>query len=176
MMMHSNNDHDLVITEPDYFQSRHDEADTLVAYHANKAHEGSILVRSTDTDVLVILIGIAGRSRRRNRIIDYGSGNHRRYIDVSNIAAILNEKQDGVTEALRGMHALTGCDFTSCFFRKGKLKPFQRLVADVSDRPGSVGPCVISCQMFVKSEFPLDSALVCDSDQQQFGWHFFRNL
>ena len=28
----------------------------------------------------------------------------------------------------------------------------------------SVGPCVISFQMFVKSEFPLDSALVCDSD------------
>ena len=37
----------------------------------------------------------------------------------------------------------------------------------------SVGPCVISCQMFVKSEFPLDSALVCDSDQKKFGWHFF---
>ena len=30
--------------------------------------------------------------------------------------------------------------------------------------PDSVGPCVIPCQMFVKSEFPLDSALVCDSD------------
>ena len=28
----------------------------------------------------------------------------------------------------------------------------------------SVGPCVISCQMFVKSEFSLDSALVSDSD------------
>ena len=27
--------------------------------------------------------------------------------------------------------------------------------------------------MFVKSEFPLDSALECDSDQKQFGWHFF---
>ena len=40
----------------------------------------------------------------------------------------------------------------------------------------SVGPCVISCQMFVKSEFPLDSALACDSDQQKCGWHFFRNL
>ena len=53
---------------------------------------------------------------------------------MSNIAAILNEKQDVVTEALLGMHALTGCDFTSCFFREGKLKPFQRLVADVSDR------------------------------------------
>ena len=133
-MMHNNNDHDLVITEPDYLQSRHEEADTLVAFHANQAHEGSILIRSTDTDVLVIRIGLAGRSRGCNNILDYGSGNHRRYIAVSNIAAILNEKQDGMTEALLGMHALTGCDFTSCFFRKGKLKPFQRLVADVSDR------------------------------------------
>ena len=51
---------------------------------------------------------------------------------MSNIAAILNEKQAGMTEALLGMHALTGCDFTSCFFRKGKLKPFQRLVADTT--------------------------------------------
>ena len=42
--------------------------------------------------------------------------------------------------------------------------------------PYSVGPCVISCQMFVKSEFPLDSALVCDSDQKKLGWHFCRNL
>ena len=39
-----------------------------------------------------------------------------------------------MTEALLVMHALTGCDFTLCFFRKGKLKPFQRLVADISDR------------------------------------------
>ena len=40
----------------------------------------------------------------------------------------------------------------------------------------SVGPYVISCQMFVKSEFPLDSALVCDSDQKKLGWHFFRKF
>ena len=40
-------------------------------------------------------------------------------------------------------------------------------------RHASVGPYVIPCQMFVKSEFPLDSALVCDSDQKEFGWHFF---
>ena len=39
-----------------------------------------------------------------------------------------------MTEALLGMHALTGYDFTSWFFRKGKLKPFLRLVADTSDR------------------------------------------
>ena len=82
----------------------------------------------------MILLGLAGRSRESNVILDYGSGNHRRYVAVSNIAAILDEKQAGMTESLLGMHALTGCDFTSCFFRKGKLNPFQRLVADISDR------------------------------------------
>ena len=46
----------------------------------------------------------------------------------------MNDKQAGRTEALLGMHALTGCDFTSCFVRKGKLKPYQRLGAYISDR------------------------------------------
>ena len=57
----------------------------------------------------------------------------------------------------------------------------KRYARRLFDRPGiatrySVGPYVISCQMFVKSEFPLDSALVCDSDQKKLRWHFFRKL
>ena len=78
MMVQNNRYHDLVITEPDNVQSRHEEADTLVAFHAHQEPEGSILVRSTDTDVLVILLGLAGRSHGSNIILDYGSGNHRR--------------------------------------------------------------------------------------------------
>ena len=58
--------------------------------------------------------------------------------------------------------------------RKGQQE--SPMKANYESSRTSVGPCVISCQMFVKSEFPLDSALVCDSDQQKFGWHFFRNL
>ena len=38
-MMQNNNEHDRVITEPVNLQSRHEEADTLVAFHA----EGNIL-------------------------------------------------------------------------------------------------------------------------------------
>ena len=57
-------------------------------------------------------------------ILDYGSGNHQRYIAV---AAILEEKKPGITGALIGFHALTGCDFPSCFFRKGKVRSFQWL-------------------------------------------------
>ena len=113
MMMQNNNEHERMITEPVNLQSRHEETDTLVAFHAKKSPEGNILISSTDTDVLVILLGPAGRSRESNIILDYGSGNHRRYIVVSNIAAILNEKQAGVREALLGMHALTAVAVTS---------------------------------------------------------------
>ena len=91
------------------------------------------MVRSSDTDVLVILIGLIGRSDCMSLVMDYGSGNHRRYIDVSLIAARLEEKHSGLTDALIGFHALTGCDFTSSFNRLGKVKPFQRLEAITGD-------------------------------------------
>ena len=55
-------------------------------------------------------------------LLDYGSGNHQMYIGVSKLAAILEEKKPGITEALIGFHALT-----LCFFRKGKVLPFQWL-------------------------------------------------
>ena len=123
----SNNEQVLETERPNHLQCQHEEADTLLAFHANS---GTIMVRSTDTDVLIILLGLAGRSEGINIILDYGSGNHRRYIGVSEMAAILEEEQPGLTEALIGLHALTGCDFTSCFFRKGKVRPFQWLEAN----------------------------------------------
>ena len=75
----------------------------------------------------MILLGLVGRSEVIEVIMDYGSGNSRRYIDVSNIVCVLNKKKLGFTDALIGLHALTGCDFTSCFFRRGKMKPFALL-------------------------------------------------
>ena len=75
----------------------------------------------------MILLGLVGRLEGIEVIMDYGSSNNGRYIDVSHIACVLNEKQSGFTDALIGLHALTGCDFTSCFFRRGKMKPFALL-------------------------------------------------
>ena len=54
------------------------------------------------------------------------------YIDVSKVAEILGKKQPGLSEALLGMHSLTGCDFTSCFFGKGKVKHFKKMESDIS--------------------------------------------
>lgn len=117
------------VDEPSHLQGQHEEADTLIAFHVRTIHKGAIMVRSSDTDVLVILIGLVGRSDCRSLIMDYGSGNHRRYINVSFIAGRLEEKRCGMSEALIGFHALTGCDFTSAFNRLGKVKPFKRLEA-----------------------------------------------
>ena len=132
MRMKNNDDDLLQVEEPTHLQCRHEEADTLIAFHANSISSGNILVRSTDTDVLIILLGLSGRSEVISIIMDYGSGTNRRYTDVSKLAASLNNKQPGITEALIGLHALTGCDFTSCFFRKGKVKPFQQMETDAS--------------------------------------------
>ena len=49
--------------------------------------------------------------------------------------------------------------------KRGHARSIGRLlVFEAVDVLYSVGPCVISCKIFVKSEFPLDSALICDSD------------
>ena len=82
----------LEIEEPQHLQCQHEEADTLIAFHANNISSENILVSSSDTDVLIILLGLSGRSEGMTTILDYGSGNHRRYIAV---AAILEEKNLG---------------------------------------------------------------------------------
>ena len=42
------------------------------------------------------------------------------YIDVSKVAEILGKKQPGLSEALLGMHSLTGCDFTFASSARGR--------------------------------------------------------
>ncbi len=61
--MKMKNKEELLETEkPNHLQCQHEEADTLLAFHTNSISSGTILVRSTDTDVLIILLGLAGRS------------------------------------------------------------------------------------------------------------------
>ena len=92
-----NNEEVLEIEGPQHLQCQHEEADTLLAFHANNISNRNILVSSSNTDVLIILLGLSGRSEGMTTILDYGSGNHRRYIAV---AAILEEKKPGITGAL----------------------------------------------------------------------------
>lgn len=102
-------------------QSNHEEADTLIAIHANKVTARHVVVRASDTDVLVILVGSIGQRpevRSMTTLIMYcGMGNTRRFINVSNIAEVLEETSPGIPQALPGFHAFTGSDYTSAFYR-----------------------------------------------------------
>ena len=113
---------------PDHLQGNHEEADTLLAFHASSVSSGNLVVRASDTDVLVILIGMMGRHLTSSRhssyhriIMDCGVGNSCRHIDVSAIVLALETKQKGLAAAMLGLHAFTGSDFTTAFFRKDKI-------------------------------------------------------
>ena len=120
--------------KPNEFQGQHEEADTLIIFHASQI-EGNIMIRSTDTDVLVLLIGMIGKhaitedSTPYNGIIlDFGQDNHRRMVDVSELALTLDAINSGLPAAIPSFHAVTGTEFTSSFYGKGKLKPWNVLL------------------------------------------------
>ena len=117
------------VFNPETFQAQHEEADTLIGYHTSKLMNHTILIQSSNTDVLVILLALQGCCSSNNTVIlDYGAGNNRRCINISQLSEILEEMHKGLREALLGYHAITGCDYVSCLFRKGKTTPFKRLI------------------------------------------------
>ena len=64
-----------------------------------------------------------GKSASSNLvIIDCGSGNIRRYIDVSYIACALDVKHNGLVTSIPGLHAFNGCDFIAAFYNQKKKK------------------------------------------------------
>ena len=112
---------------------------TLLAFHASSVDENAV-IRASDTNVLVILLRMIGRHLKSQRltaysciIMDCGSGNSRRHIDVSSIAHALEEKQKGLVAAMPGLHALTSSDFTNVFYRNGKIKPLEILEIDTEE-------------------------------------------
>ena len=132
-------DSKMTVDRPVHLQGNHEEADTLLAFHA--AHTtGNIVIRASDTDVMVVILGMLGRHilnqcevSYENIIMDCGSGNSRRYIDVSSIATTLESEQRGLAAAMPALHAFTGCDITAAFYRKGKLRPLDIVRKNVSN-------------------------------------------
>lgn len=88
------------ISHPPSLQGNHEEADTLIAFHT--ANVGSILVRASATDVIVILVGMLGRNLLEGRslkvvVMHCGKDNTRRYIDITSVVYVLERQQAGLT-------------------------------------------------------------------------------
>lgn len=88
------------------------------------AQNGAVIIRSPDTDVFLLLLALIDNFSAPV-FMDTGSGEHRRILDIRHIRADVGED---VSIVLMGLHALTRCDTTSVFMRKGKVHPFKLLL------------------------------------------------
>ena len=106
--------------------SGQEEADTrllLHAKHAATSHVKAVIISSKDTDVRILCISFAHAITVPiyQRCV---SQHQARYVDISKIAGVLGQ---GVSKALLGLHAFTGCDSVSAFAGIGKAKPLRLL-------------------------------------------------
>ena len=98
--------------------SDHEEADTkLVAlvHAAQITHGQSVLIRSPSGDIDILVLFLMHPCDNIRFLIDNGTGKCRKVIDVSSTGLSLMERH-----ALARMHAFSGNDYVSSFFRKGK--------------------------------------------------------
>jgi len=81
----------------------------------------SILIRTVDTDVVVIMIAflpcLIYHKSELQIMIDFGTGQHRRLISVNKSFESLGHS---LSRALLFLHAFTGCDTTCSFYGKSK--------------------------------------------------------
>lgn len=111
------------------YHCQHEEADTRIIYHLIKITEEdpelNVVARCNDTDILILLLYHCRlRQQTPNAWMDAGltGKNTRRYI---NIHQLLEQMRPEVVEALPGLHALTGSDYTAAFMNKGKVRPYN---------------------------------------------------
>ncbi|CAG9761390.1 unnamed protein product [Ceutorhynchus assimilis] len=118
------------VTVDELLQSNHEEADTRLIFHLVHSSTGSpIVVKSDDTDVLVLLIYFYWNDKKLNAseiYIEKGhnttSTNKKRFVPIHLIAQTL---QKPISDGLPAFHAITGCDTTNSFFKIRKKSAWQ---------------------------------------------------
>ena len=90
-------------------RATHEEADTRIVLHAINCEYETVVVNSSDTDVLLLLSHV-GSAMCSNMWMLYGTAKNRNHIPIQDVAKTLSvDSLDG----LLGYHAITGCDTTS---------------------------------------------------------------
>ena len=103
----------------------HEEADTRMMLHLADAYsEGfrKFLLRTVDTNVVVLSVAAAAKLKIQELWIAFGTGKHLRYIPAHEIAVSLAPSK---SQALPFFHAFTGCDTVSAFHTKGKKTAWE---------------------------------------------------
>jgi hypothetical protein len=140
----------------------HEEADTRICLHVADAFckgNRKVMIRTVDTDVLVLAVSCVQRVRYVQQVelwVAFGCGANMRYIAAHNMSNSLGLE---MSRALPFFHALTGCDTVSCFSGKGKRTAWTtwQLCPDVtagfealSNSPDNVSDqCMATIERFV---------------------------
>ena len=116
-------------TQTEMSSCNQEEADTRIVVHVKHALENGakcIQVRTVDTDVVVVLIGVFHDLSQINADLDlwvaFGTGMNYTHYSINAICARLGERK---SRSLPVFHSLSGCDTTSAFRGKGKKKFWQ---------------------------------------------------
>ena len=107
----------------------HEEADTrllLHVWHAGKCGFNNVLIRTVDTDVVVIAVSCMQSLPLKKLWVWFGTGNTTRYIPVHDLATSLGPQR---CLALPFFHAFTGCDTVSAFAGRGKKSAWDAWLA-----------------------------------------------
>lgn len=105
--------------------STHEEADARMFLHVTDAVEKGfkkVMVRTVDSDVLVLAVYYAAFVKEVELWVAFGVGNKKRYIPAHKITTKMGNER---SRALPMFHAFTGCDTVSSFAGKGKKTAFQ---------------------------------------------------
>ena len=98
----------------------HEEADTRLLLHAAECSRqgfNRVMIRTVDTDVMVIAISTFQQLGISELWIAFGTGKNFRYVPIHDIVKELGPTRAG---SLIAFHAFTGCDQTSSFAGRGK--------------------------------------------------------
>ena len=97
------------------YRCNHEEADTRLVLHASM-EAADVAIVSKDTDVLILLIlAYSKLSVCKTWLFKY---NHDKYADIGVICQFLG---NDLCQALPAIHAISGCDTTSYFYKAGKV-------------------------------------------------------
>ena len=113
---------DSVLTNPDskalnesLSPCDHEEADTRMILHMKQIFDdsaSSVILRTVDTDVVVLAIAASAQHEEKNIYVHFGVGDHKRILNAHNIR---RETGNAKALALPVFHAFTGCDTVSAF-------------------------------------------------------------
>ena len=123
-------EHKVMTTEIPELESNQEETDTrviLYCMYAKKNGYKNIVVRSPDSDIFFILLSYVHELSGVTIFFETGNKNKRKLINITSLGLNYSEQY---CKALLGLHAFTGCDSTSAFKSKGKVRPIQLMLKD----------------------------------------------